>query len=178
MEAILVGILSSLGTAGIVFYVVIKYYNNVKNCISDIVSFFAATCGWFKTTSTKMSIETNGTESINTLNRIVPELNLPELSIEWVKTDEHGRVRLEPGKAIVLLKYDKDNTQNIINTTAAYVQKTLLLNSKPFLDNGIRKAIDFAVIRKFLNRTPQKKLYCNAIHRFMYRRYRSLRRSI
>ena len=32
MEAILVGILSSLGTAGIVFYVVIKYYNNVKNC--------------------------------------------------------------------------------------------------------------------------------------------------
>ena len=39
MEAILVGILSSLGTAGIVFYVVIKYYNNVKNCISDIVFF-------------------------------------------------------------------------------------------------------------------------------------------
>lgn len=156
MEAILVGILSSLGTAGIVFYVVIKYYNNVKNCISDIVSFLAATCGWFKTTSTKMSIETNGTESINTLNRIVPELNLPELSIEWVKMDEHGKVRLEPGKAIVLLKYDKDNTQNIINTTAAYVQKTLLLNSKPFLDNGIRKAIDFAVIRKFLSRTPQK----------------------
>ena len=156
MEAILVGILSSVGTAGIVFCVVFKYYNNVKNCISDIVSFFAATCGWFKTTSTKMSIETNGTESINTLNRIVPELNLPELSIEWVKTDEHGKVRLEPGKAIVLLKYDKDNTQNIINTTAAYVQKTLLLNSKPFLDIGIRKAIDFAVIRKFLSRTPQK----------------------
>lgn len=156
MESVLVGVLSSLGTAGIVLFVVIKYYNNIKNCISDIVSFIAATCGWFKTTSTKMSIETNGIESINTLNRIVPELSLPELSIEWVKTDEHGKVRLEPGKAIVLLKYDKDNTQNIINTTAAYVQKTLLLNSKPFLDNGIRKAIDFAVIRKFLSRTPQK----------------------
>ena len=36
-------------------------------------------------------------------------------------------MRLEPGKAIVLLKYDQDNTQNIINTTSIYIQNTLLL---------------------------------------------------
>ena len=65
-------------------------------------------------------------------------------------------MRLEPGKAIVLLKYDQDNTQNIINTTSIYIQNTLLLNSKPYLDRGIIKAIDFAVIREFLRKTPQK----------------------
>ena len=156
MESVIVGILSSLGSVVIVLIVVVKYYNNIKNFISDCASFCAATIGWFKTTSTKLSIETNGTKSINTLNRIVPELNLPELSIEWVKTDEHGKVLLEPGKAIVLLKYDKDNSQNIINTTSAYIQKTLLHNTKPFLDNGIRKAIDFVITRQFLYNTPQK----------------------
>lgn len=155
MESVIVGIISSLSTAGI-FLIIIKYYNNVKNIISDCFSFCAATFGWFKSTSTKLSIETNGTKSINSLNRIVPELNLPELSIEWVKTDDHGKVLLEPGKAIVLLKYDKDNSQNIINTTSAYIQKTLLHNTKPFLDNGIRKAIDFVITRQFLNKTPQK----------------------
>lgn len=156
MNAVIVGILASLGTAGLVLYVVLKYYNNVRTFVKDILSFFAATVGWFKSTSTKLDIETNGTKSIDMLNRIVPELGLPELSIEWVKSDEHGQVRLEPGKAIVLLKYNKDNTQNIINTTAAYVHKTLLLNSKPYMDIGIHMAIDFTVIREFLNKTSQK----------------------
>ena len=156
METVLVAILSSLGTAGIVLFIVLHYYNNVKTFIKDVCSLLASSFGWFKSTSTKLSIETNGTKAIENLNRIVPELDLPELSIEWVKSDEHGQVRLEPGKAIVLLKYNKDNTQNIINTTAAYVHKTLLQNSKPFMDKGISTAIDFSVIREFLKKTSQK----------------------
>lgn len=156
MDTIIVAFLSSLGTAGLVFFLVLHFYNNIRTFIKDVLSFLAASFGWYKSTSTKLSIEINGTKSIDNLNRIVPELGLPELSIEWVKTDEHGLVRLEPGKAIVLLKYNKDNTQNIINTTAAYVHKTLLHNSKRFMDKGIHTAIDFSVIREFLNNTPQK----------------------
>ena len=156
METVVITILTSLGSFGLALYVVFRYYNNVRTFIKDICSLLAATFGWFKSTTTKLSIETNGTNAIDNLNRIVPELNLPELSIEWVKSDEKGQVRLEPGKAIVLLKYNKDNTQNIINTTAAYVHKTLLQNSKPFMDKGISTAIDFSVIREFLKNTPQK----------------------
>lgn len=156
METFIVAIISSLGTTGLVLYAVIKYYNNVRAFINDVLSLLASTIGWFKTTSTKMDIETNGAKSIERLNRIVPELGLPELSIEWVKTDENGQVVLEPGKAIVLLKYNKDNTQNIVNATAAYVHKTLLFNSKAYMDKGIHTAIDFTVIREFLNKTAQR----------------------
>ena len=156
MEAVIVGILTSLGTTGVVLYIVLKYYNNVRTCVKDVLSFFAASFGWFKSTSTKYEIETNAARSIDRLNRVVPELGLPELSVEWVKADEHGHVRLEPGKAIVLLKFNRDNTQNIINMTAAYVHKTLLLNTKPYMDKGIHTAIDFTVIREFLNKTSQK----------------------
>ena len=156
MEVVLVAIFSSLGTAGLLLYAVIKYYNNVRTFIKDVLAFLASTVGWFKSTTTKLEIETNGVKSIERLNRIVPELGLPDLSIEWVNTDQHGQVRLEPGKAIVLLKYNKDNTQNIINTAAAYVHKTLLFNSKAYMDKGIHTAIDFTVIREFLNKTSQK----------------------
>lgn len=152
MESIVTLILSYLGVGGIVLIIVMTYYNNIRNISTDIMFFVAATFGWFKSSRTKLSIETNGTTSINKLNRIVPELNLPELSVKWVKSDSQGKVRLEPGKAIVLLKYNQDNTQNIINTTSIYVQNTLLLNSKPYLDKGIIKAIDFAVIRAFLSK--------------------------
>lgn len=149
-------IVAFLGGIGLALYVVLKYYNNVRNFLSDVTSVLASTFGWCKSTHTKLKIETNGATSIDRLNQVVPELNLPELAIEWVKPDEHGKIRLEPGKAIVLLKYDKDNTQNIINTTSVYVQKTLLNKSKPFLDSGIKKAVDFAIIREFLSKTPQK----------------------
>lgn len=156
MKTALIAILSGLGGVSLTMFTMFKYYNNIRNIVNDIVSLCARTFGWFKSTSTKMSIETNGTTSIDILNRIVPELNLPKFSIEWAKSDEQGKVILEPGKAIVLLKYNRDNTQNIINTTALYIQRTMLNNSKPYLDEGIRKAVDFAIIRSFLNRTPQK----------------------
>lgn len=156
MESIVITFFSYLGVGGVVLIIAMKYYNNIRNFLTDIMSFIAATFGWFKSSTTKLSIETNGTTSIKELNRIVPELNLPEFSVKWVKSDNQGKVRLEPGKAIVLLKYDQDNTQNIINTTSIYIQNTLLLNSKPYLDRGIIKAIDFAVIREFLRKTPQK----------------------
>lgn len=156
METVIFSCLSALGGVGLTLYVVIKYYNNVRIILSDVTSILASTFGWCKSEHTKLKIETNGATSIDRLNQVVPELNLPELAIEWVKPDEHGKVRLEPGKAIVLLKYDKDNTQNIINTTSIYVQNTLLNKSKPFLDSGIKKAVDFAIIREFLSKTPQK----------------------
>ena len=156
METAIVAFLSSLSGIGFTLYVVLKYYNNVRNFLCDVTSVFASTFGLYKSVHTKLKIETNGATSIDRLNQVVPELNLPELAIKWVKPDEHGKVRLEPGKAIVLLKYDKDNTQNIINTTSIYVQNTLLNKSKPFLDSGIKKAVDFVIIREFLSKTPQK----------------------
>lgn len=156
METAIVAFLGSLSGIGFTLYVVLKYYNNVRNFLCDVTSVLASTFGLYKSVHTKLKIETNGATSIDRLNQVVPELNLPELAIKWVKPDEHGKVRLEPGKAIVLLKYDKDNTQNIINTTSIYVQNTLLNKSKPFLDFGIKKAVDFVIIREFLSKTPQK----------------------
>lgn len=36
METVIVAFLSSLGTIGLTLYVVLKYYNNVRNFLSDM----------------------------------------------------------------------------------------------------------------------------------------------
>lgn len=155
MMETLLSILLPTSLVGILI-AIIKYYDNVKKIIADIISFFAATFGWFKSKSTQTSVESVCQLSINDINTIVPELDLPKLSLKWAKKDEDGNVVLKPGEAIVLLKYNKDNCQNIINTTSLYIQKTLLPHSKPFMDESVKKAIDFSVIRKFLNKSDLK----------------------
>ena len=155
MMETLLSILLPTSLVGIII-AIIKYYDNVKKIIADIISFFAATFGWFKSKSTQTSVESVCQLSINDINTIVPELDLPKLSLKWAKKDEDGNVVLKPGEAIVLLKYNKDNCQNILNTTSLYIQKTLLPHSKPFMDEGVKKAIDFSVIRKFLNKSNLK----------------------
>lgn len=131
--------------------VIIKHYDNVKKIFADFLSFCAATFGWFKSKSAQSSVETVCQQTIKELNSIVPELNMPNCALKWVKKDEHGNVILKPGEAIVLLKYNRDNCQNIINTTSLYVKKTLLPISKSYMDEGVKKAVDFSVVRSFLN---------------------------
>lgn len=117
MEALL-SIILPTSIVGI-FITIIKNYDNVKKIVSDLLSFFAATFGWFKSKSTQTSVESICQLSINGINTIVPELDLPKLSLKWAKKDKDGNVELKPGEAIVLLKYNKDNCQNIINNVSS-----------------------------------------------------------
>ena len=83
LYTILIASLTTGGTLAIVF----KYYDNIKNIIADILSCIAATFGWFKSKSTQISVEANCQHNINRLNAIVPELNLPRVSLQWVNKD-------------------------------------------------------------------------------------------
>lgn len=134
--------------------VLIPIYNNVRSFLKDVFSFFLGIKPWFKRNRIKNDVENNCRETIEELNQITPELNLPEMSLEWVKKDDDGKVLLEEGKAIVLLSYDRDNIKNIINTTSAYVRKALLPSARNFLSTPVRKAIDYTVIHKFIRNSP------------------------
>lgn len=132
----------------------IPYYNNVKAFVKDVISFFTGIRPWLRRNKIKNGVEDNCKNTIEELNQLTPELNLPEMSLQWVKKDDDGKVLLEEGRAIVLLSYDRDNIKNIINTTSAYVRKTLLPSARNFLSTPVRKAIFFTVIHKFIKNSP------------------------
>lgn len=148
----IIGIIVSLII--VLLIALIPIYNNVRTFLKDVFLFFGGIIPWFKRNKIKSNVENNCRETIEELNQITPELNLPEMSLEWVKKDDDGKVLLEEGKAIVLLSYDRDNIKNIINTTSAYVRKALLPSARNFLSTPVRKAIDYTVIHKFIRNSP------------------------
>lgn len=141
-----------------------KYYNNVKNFLNDVFYIIVSIIGWGKRTSIRGDIQLVANRSITDLNKIVPELQMPDLEIEWVKEDEDGQVRFDKNKAIVMLRFNKDRTQNVINSTSAYIHNTLLTTSRSYMDEPIVKAIDYTLIHKFLQNTPQKRF---AVRKFV-----------
>lgn len=148
----------------VAIYCIAKYYNNIKIFLNDICFIVASVFGWGKRISIRGDIQLVANKSINDLNKIVPELQMPNLEIEWVKEGKDGQVRFDKNRAIVMLRFNKDRTQNIINSTSAYIHNTLLTTSRSYMDEPIVKAIDYALIHKFLQNTPQRRF---AVRKFV-----------
>ena len=125
------------------------HYDKVRLIVTDFYCWLAKSVGWFKRTATKRKVEDICKRSFSDISQEVPELDLPELSVEWV-AEKDKSINFKDGEAIVYLRYNADNSQNIINATSTYIKQTLLTLSKTYMPAKIREAIDYTVIRKCL----------------------------
>lgn len=163
MEDKLIDLLKPLGIpffSIVLIFVILKYYGNAKQLLSDIFYCFSWLGAYFRRNAVKSAIEAKSSKTITQLDEQCPELNLPSLKLEWVKNEEEiAKCFNNTGtEAIVCLKFDRDNTQNIINTTSAYVHKNLLPVARPYIEPKIIEAIDYAVILNFLGKSENHDL--------------------
>lgn len=135
-------------------------YDKVKLLYTDVCCWVAQKIGWCKRSATKLKIEQVCSDGFKSIIQEVPELELPKININWVSEGEN-KVQLNNGEAIVFLKYNPDNSQNIINITSAYVKETVLPIPKTYMSSKVRNAIDYTVIRKCLLEMPQKHITVN-----------------
>ena len=135
-------------------------YDKVKLLYTDICCWIAQKIGWCKRSATKLKIEQVCSDGFKSIVQEVPELELPKININWVSEGEN-KVQLKDGEAIVFLKYNLDNSQNIVNITSAYVKETVLPIPKTYMSSKVRNAIDYTVIRKCLLEMPQKHIMVN-----------------
>ncbi len=136
-------------------------YDKVKEIIIDIWVLLAKCFGCCERRATQGRLETICSKGLSSISQETPELELPSLKIKWVAKDDN-KIELNDKEAIVFLKFNTDNTQNIINATSAYVRKTVLPISKTYMPSQIREAIDYTVIKKCLLEIPQYRLAANA----------------
>ena len=134
----------------VLLFVCLFNYDKLKIVITDFWCWLAKTIGWGKRIATKRKLEDICRKSFTSITQEVPELELPSLKINWIAEDKEN-VLINDGEAIVFLKFNPDNTQNIINITSAYVKETVLTVSKIYMPSQIREAIDYTVIKKCLN---------------------------
>lgn len=156
-----INILVSIFLVVLILGAVLKNYTNFRNFFHDVCHGISSFASWKKRRKVKSSVEKDCNKAIDEINEIVPELQMPDLSIEWVSKDESGQVNLKEGEAIVYLNYQRDNTRNYINTAATYIKRNLLPNSRNYLSEPVRKAIDFTIIKGFLNRSVSKNYVMN-----------------
>ena len=135
-------------------------YDKIKLLYTDVCCWTAKKIGWCKRSATKLKIEQVCSDGFKSIIQEVPELELPKININWV-SDGESKVQLNDGEAIVFLKYNPDNSQNIINITSAYVKETVLPIPKTYMSSKVRNAIDYTVIRKCLLEMPQKHIIVN-----------------
>jgi small subunit ribosomal protein S1 len=97
----------------------------------------------------RFQIEGPLTKALKRISKELPEMDIPDLKINWVNSD-NIQTKLKEGKAIIKLKYDNDNSRNVIKATSIYVKDAFLVNSKPYLSENFVKAIDLTVTKKIL----------------------------
>lgn len=143
----------------IVFLIVCLFkYDKVRLLLNDLICWSSKICGWLKKRSTKISIEKLCQNSLSSLAQEAPELDLPRFRIEWVNGELNS---FNEGEGIVCLKYDKDNTQNIINATTEYVKNAILPTAKIYMAPEIKEAIDYTVIKICLSKIPNNRYATN-----------------
>lgn len=136
MENELVKLLLTISGWGIPTLVVIYFiskWSKIKEICIDLWFIISSLIKKGQRLAVSSKIESICEKTIRDLNNIVPELDLPNVSVEWIKPSDDETVippQVEEGKAIVLLKYNRDFTQNIVNTTAAYIKNRLLPESR------------------------------------------------
>ena len=130
-------------------YVAATKPENFKIYFGFLFNLLASPLKVFRKKAIRFKIEGPTTKALKKLSKEVPEIEIPELVIEWVSGD-NLETKLKEGKAIIKLKFDNDNTRNILKATSIYVRDAFLKHSKPYISDSFRKALDLIISKKLL----------------------------
>ena len=144
----------------VLLFLCLVYYDRFRVLFKDIFYLLARGFGCLRRRATRMKVEDTCSTSFSLLSKEAPELNLPKLRIHWV-ANNNSTIQLKDGESIVFLKYNRDNAQNIINATSAYVKESVLTVAKTYIPTKIKDAIDYTVIRKCLLDIPNSRYIVN-----------------
>lgn len=150
-------IMSDYGLIGIcILFIVLAIFNPDK--LQIIAGWLWHLIGYISSTgkrkAIKYSIEGNCTNSLRKISKEIPDIEVPSLSVNWVKEDDF-QTYLKEGKAIVKLRFSNNKTENIIKATTVYVRDAFLKHSKPYMSENLKKSIDFSVTKKILLNTTK-----------------------
>src|ERR1044072_179299 len=84
---------------------------NFKIYFGFLYSVIAIPFSFLRKRTVRFQIEGPCTKALKKISKEIPEIDIPDLSIQWVN-EENLETKLLEGKAIIKLKFDNDNTRN------------------------------------------------------------------
>ncbi len=150
VKAILVVVLS-LGIPGLVIAFIFFYPEKLKLIQASITQFFGKFSFWARKSTIKNRVEGSCDSALKEFHKEMKDISIPTLVIEWVNGDDF-ETRVKDDEAVVLLRFSRNDTANIVKATTAYVRDAFLVHTKPYLSQSLRKSLDLSVIRYVLQR--------------------------
>lgn len=132
-----------------VLYVAATKPENFKIYFGFVYHLLAMPFQFMRKRAIRFQIEGPTTRALKKISKEVPDIDIPDLVIEWV-SENNLQTKLKEGKAIIKLKFDNDNTRNILKATNIFVRDAFLKHTKPYLHDSFRKALDLIVSKKIL----------------------------
>ena len=132
-----------------VLYVAATKPENFKIYFGFIYNLISGPFAFVRKKAIRFQIEGPATKALKKFSSELGDINIPELSIKWVNADNF-ETKLKEGKAIIKLKFQDDQTRNILKATSIYVRDAFLNHSKPYIHDSFKKALDLIITKKIL----------------------------
>lgn len=156
MNEIVGYVISFLGGGGIVAFLIIWGLRNLDK-VEVLGAWFYRTFCWAFRKWEYNRAATDVQAAVNTVGEAVnreAEDALPHaMKIEYAKTTQDAEAFLRDGKIIVTMGHSPDRDRNLVVSTIAYLSKGLLPRVRPYVDNVLMRATDFAVAKRIFAST-------------------------
>lgn len=137
-------------------FFLLKYAENIMIWKGAILQLFSG----ISTTASKAALSSKLKGSVSKSVREVvhnQEILPDNLKVEWVKEDTPESFVKEE-QVIVRIKKSKNPHENLVTTTAAFVNAGLLYNHRRYLDEDVMKASRFNMIRTIVSKAGKNDL--------------------
>ncbi len=139
-----------LGALFLIAYIFISTYKNIRAFVADILASFGFLGKWVRKKSVESRYENIINGAVDVYNSNFEGKILSNCKINWVKDDTDNSY-LEDGKAIICLKFDKnDQDLNFYNATYSFTKTALLPTTREFVKPSSQKAIDLNLTKIFI----------------------------
>ncbi len=146
--------LSLVGWPGIILLVSIYIFvlnpEKGERFISNLSKLFSKFSQVAEKTATAYSIQAKINNFIKLINSEVEGLLPYRLKIKWVSPDIDKTSFIKNGKVVVMLKFHKNQDENLARATLFYMKKAVIPEARPHIHYKLSESIDLMMTKKAL----------------------------
>jgi hypothetical protein len=153
MELLLVSLVSSFGTLGLVAILLIFFWDKVELFISrvlKVLSGFNTIFRKLRKKSVQLNVQSRVNIAVKKLSRHFIDLETDKIKIEWIDKNQTRKSFLDNGNSIIRLRKDDTNEHNFIHGTYLYVSSSLLFKVKNHLNKSQKETMDLYVTSELI----------------------------
>jgi hypothetical protein len=148
VETLLVGLISSIGTLGLIAVLLLFFWDRVELLLSRAMRIIGGTISFFrflKKKSIQLDIQSRINIFASKVAKLSKDLGTPRVKVEWIDKNIGRKAFIESDTVILRLRDDDTNDENFVHGAYLFVSKCLLLRVKHHLGPSQKESIDLYV---------------------------------